>query len=146
MTVIAFRNGVMAADTQATWDETLKTGGEKKIHGARGALIGIAGDTTSGEIFVRWFRAGRPDKRPRIPADKFDALVAFQDGSLAVFDNRLQQIDVSSEFFAVGSGREVALGAMEVGASASQAAAAAIKWSAGCGGKVVTRRLPTPKA
>ena len=146
MTVIAVRNGCMASDTQATWDEALKTEKEKKIFSARGALIGVAGDTTSASVFVRWFRSGRPDKRPKIPNDKFDALVLFPDGTMAIFDNRLIQIEVTSEFFAIGSGREVALGAMEVGATAAQAAAAAVKWSSGCGGRVVTRRLKISKS
>jgi len=48
---------------------------------------------------------------------------------------------VRAPFYALGSGYQVAMGAMEFGATAEEAVRAAIKWDTGSGGDVTVLRL-----
>ena len=140
MTVIAYARGIMAADTMCVWDDVVKSSGQIKVYTVRGHLLGVSGeDVTAEEQFRSWFRSGCPERRP-IPGS-LDVMVVGPSGAISVWDQRLIQTKIAHPFFAIGSGREVALGALEVGASARQAVASAIKWSPQCGGSIMVKRL-----
>jgi ATP-dependent protease HslVU (ClpYQ) peptidase subunit len=117
MTTIAYRDGVMAADSCEIWGG-LKIAGSQKLYRVGEAVIGVAGDSAAGNEFIAWYRAGMPKrKRPALKKGiEFYALVATPEG-LAFWDE-LAQDRINAPFFAIGTGLKYAMGAMGAGATA----------------------------
>jgi ATP-dependent protease HslVU (ClpYQ) peptidase subunit len=147
MTTIAFRDGIMAADTQETAGESQMRC--KKIFRAtspkgRRVLIGTAGGSFAGMIYVDHFKSGK--ERP-ITIDYMDIEEDFHnliwDGTNLFEVNWLwRPIKVPRpKFFAIGSGAPAALGAMHMGASAKEAVNVAKKIDIYTGGRVVSMKL-----
>ena len=137
MTVIAFRDGVMAADTCAVWFGDLKDMGCHKIMRAGKKLIACAGiGCPSDAAALKWYKEGMPPW----PEMNFVMLIAAKKGlklatTLGGFDL------VKAEYFAIGAGAQCAMGAMYMGASAEEAVQAAIKHIDGCAGDVDVESL-----
>lgn len=146
MTTIVYRDGVMAADRLIT-SNGIRRGHSKKIFkAANGALIGVSGSAGLADRFVSWIGdGGREEERPRIPegSDLF-AIVAYPEGEVAVFSERLVPQVIEAPFAATGSGNEIALGAMAMGASAERAVAVAIEFDAYSGGTIDTVAFDAP--
>jgi ATP-dependent protease HslVU (ClpYQ) peptidase subunit len=139
MTVIAYRDGVVAADTMAVIDNYVKLSDEIKIAKRNGHLFGMSGDDCPKmEEVVRWFF--QKNKKP-LRGFKFECMVITPAGIIQQWDQRARYETLNLPFYAVGSGKEYAIGAMEVGATAQQAVEAAIKWCPTVGGKVLVRKL-----
>jgi hypothetical protein len=122
MTTIAFRDGIMAADTMMS--QSVYRGRCLKItRTGAGDLVALCGDSGMAHPFAAWIDAGLPrDGLPRMPTGTdFGAFVAFADGRFAVFSEKCLPQFVEAEFHAMGSGNEVAIGAMAMGASAEEA-------------------------
>ena len=127
MTVIAVRNGRIAADSRETW-----AGGDtialteklfrKKI-GRREHIIATAGDTYSGMVYFDWYGSGKD------PPQTLTDLWLEEDFQILVWDcrqlytvNHLRRMTpVVEPFYAIGCGRKSALAAMHMGASARRA-------------------------
>ena len=138
MTVIAYRSGVMASDTKVGICANLKIHQGDKVFKRKGHLFGIAGsDCPSNDNFLKWFFGNRDD----MSEFEFEALVVVSDGCMFLIDQRGSEYPIDQEFFALGSGQEVAMGAMEMGATAVQAVEAAIRWAAQCEGEVTSISL-----
>lgn len=145
MTTIAYRNGVIAADTRGTDDEyhpgIYRT---EKLFTVDGDIIATAGDDASGMMFVDWYGKKKNGKRPKPPSALTEAgadfcvLVLTKDG-LFWADKWCRLIKITDEFYAIGSGRAYAMGAMDHGATAEQAVHTAMKWDPNTGGNVETR-------
>lgn len=125
----------MVADSRVTGGVHFKS---KKIFQIDGKLIGIAGTMTHALKFVEWVTHGTPmnfvyDKE----ACSFDALV-MDGGFLIHYDNELAPIVVDEPYYAIGSGAEYALGAMDAGASPQRAVELAILRDECSGPPVVT--------
>ena len=134
MTTIAYRNGVLAADSRVTVSS--EAGGDrtfnceklfrKFVAGPEGAIeeviLATAGDSTSGMVFVDWYGSGHepPVQQFIAAAADFTVLVLRKDG-LWEYDAWCRGMQIKDEFYAVGSGTKLALGAMEMGASALKA-------------------------
>lgn len=141
MTAIAYRNGVMAADTACNIAGILIH--VPKVMKVRGHLIGVCGNNTPpDEYLLKWFfaTAAGENKTP-IPTFEFDAMVVTPKAKIQVWDQRGVYEPISAPFFAVGSGSDFCMGAMEMGATAVQAVRAAIKWGPAIRGQVISRRL-----
>lgn len=124
MTTIAFRNGVMASDTMLSGDNLVRGKSEKILRTpSAGHLVALCGASTMVLPFAVWIELGEPqDALPRLPPDsEFAAFVAYADGRFAVFSQKFLPQFAQAEFHATGSGNEVALGAMAMGASAEEA-------------------------
>jgi hypothetical protein len=140
VTAIAYRDGVMAADTQCT------TGHIKwhspKIAKHKGYLLGAAGNPPSVTGLIRWYfqALGKPT-RPKLEGYEFDLLVVTPKGRIELWDQRGQFEPIRYRFWAVGCGAECCLAAMDMGASAPRAVRAAIKFADHCGGRVTTCKL-----
>lgn len=140
MTCIAYRDGVMAADSE------MNIGGVKslcvKIAKKNGHLIGLCGsDCPPLAEFLDAFAEQDEDARKLMKDFNFAGLVVTPAGEMQLWDQKLTFEPLKTSFYAIGSGGDVAIGAMEMGADARKAVKAAIKWSVGCGGHVATRRL-----
>lgn len=153
MTTIAYRNGVIAADSRTTLET--EGGGARmflceklfrKTSGITGetVIIATAGESSPGMVFVDWFGSGKdaPDNFIIGEAD-FTCLVLQKDG-LWEYDAWCRGVKILDEFYAIGSGAKAALGALHMGASAVKAVEVACKIDHYSGPPVVSMRLAPP--
>jgi len=143
MTTVVYRDGVLAADRQVTMGVTHVGKMRKVYRRPDGALIGGRGDTSLLVKFFDWFMAGEQGYRPRLKsayADGDDAetqlIIVRPNGSVELHDSLGYTPIQKGKFFAIGSGAEVAYGALEMGATAVQAVRAAAKHDIHTGGGV----------
>jgi ATP-dependent protease HslVU (ClpYQ) peptidase subunit len=126
MTTVAYRDGVMAADSAGEWSGIRSRA--TKIHRVNGVLIGGSGNVTDIQTFIRWFEAGadqanKPEFRQYRGADdapEFEILIADHDG-LTWWSEAFQPDRVEDDFWAIGTGRAAAMAAMYMGADAGKA-------------------------
>ena len=153
MTCIAYRNGVLAADSQETDGNNIKTPCQKLFRIAkgknRGHIVGTQGASFSGMVFVDWYSGDRPEmpssERDLIDGDDGFGILILTPQGLYEADKSCRPVPVSAPFYAVGDGAGIAIGAMEMGASAKQAVQAACKHNIYCSGPVIAMRLaPLP--
>lgn len=144
MTAIAYRDGIMAADTMSVVDEHVKLLDEQKIGKHKSHLFAISGENCPTlKDFKTWFfpDLGQPRRKPYGGNFKFEAMVVTPEGEIQQWDQRGTYEVMKLPFYAIGSGKEVCLGALELGATARQAVAAAIRWCPTVGGRVTSKRL-----
>ena len=154
MTTIVYRDGVMAADSQVT--VTSEAGGSRKfkceklyrrdVPGFGECIIGLAGGSFDGLVFLDWLVSGNPEPPQRLidgGAD-FTAIVLSKAG-LHEYDMWCRPDRVLERFYAVGSGSKAALGALHMGASAKEALQIAARVDAYTGGKSTTMSLAKTK-
>lgn len=150
MSTIVYRDGVMAADSRAYSGNTAPIGNKRKITRlADGSLVGVSTTQpgTSERIaqwldeltecnplaFQDWAQA------PAIPdIGSFTALTVRPDGTALLFENSLFPSIVTAPYYAIGSGREYALGALVGGSSALQALRVAVELDVWSGLPIVT--------
>jgi ATP-dependent protease HslVU (ClpYQ) peptidase subunit len=141
MTTIAYRDGVLAGDTLLSYGPTQMPGHFRKVHKlGNGALYGFAGSAEVGEIMRRrLINIGQNDgileDATDLKGEPFEAILVQPDGETFFFENRTW-CRLEFPYVAMGSGKEHAMGAMHVGASAKQAVKAAITLDSATGGKV----------
>jgi len=138
MTTIAYRSCTLAADSLGVDDSSSLKSTVSKLFKLSNCIVGFAGDTGSGHKFVKWVDAGMPDKRPTFPKKcDFDAVVVYRDRA-EVWDEDMMAVPIEDEFYAIGTGAGVAMGAMDMGADAARAVEAATRWDANTGGKIIS--------
>lgn len=134
MTVIAYRDGVIAADRMST-NSGWKRAVTKLIrHGD--VVYGITGYIVHLDALIAWHRAGAyPGDYPKFQeTNNFSRLVVARKGSLFAYEDTPFPIDYSNDrFVAFGSGRDFAIGAMECDAGAVKAVSVACTHSDSCG-------------
>ncbi len=121
MTTIAYRDGIMAADSKIS-DRGCYVGSTQKIFRADdGTIGGMAGCLGDLGIFRDWLLSGRVGPCEFMD-DSSEALFVTPDGRVwnAFHGGRIFEITGPS-YFAAGSGFRIALGAMAAGASAAEA-------------------------
>ena len=163
MTTIAYKNGVMAADT-------------REVHGAPGhevigdctklirfhdvnrfcILVGMAGDSAASAVVAQaivtqartrssenadfWSRV-REEVGDRVKDADFSLLVFFgSTEQLVTVDDMLEPLPRPEPFWAIGSGAKIALGAMAYGASPVEAVQIACRFDLYTGGDVHSYR------
>lgn len=141
MTTVAWKGNVLAADTMATnLDNNLRSK-VTKLHRLPGRIIGFAGDIQSSLRFIEWMQLGdRNAKKPRYKFCEFDAIELNAEGAW-LWDHDFGAMKIENNFYAIGSGAPVAIGAMEMGASPLKAIHVAAKWDANTGGNVISLKL-----
>jgi hypothetical protein len=156
VTVIAVRDGTIAADSRVTVDS--EGGGSRafvctKLYLLKEmeVVIGVSGEGFAALRFVEWYQTIPMRKKGRKRRDtdfingdaSFSALVLHKSGKLEEFDRWLIPEEVmlgpdTQPFYATGSGCKAALGAMSMGATARQAAEIACRWDPYCAPPVVS--------
>lgn len=134
MTCIAYRKGVMAADTQMTFGDGSKAKVSKVVRLPDGSLLGTAGSKRVVEKLKAWALADfDPAHKPKLnnKSEMEGLLVKKVDGSIWLYDWTLDPDKLEDEFFAIGSGGAYALGAMAKGATAVQAIRIAARYDSG---------------
>lgn len=134
MTTIAVKDGVMCSDSQGTSSFILPCG-IKKIYRVGDNHLGFSGSFPLVEKFLDWYKGSRERD---LPGNELCVLEMDHKGNVTLFN--LVGGEVSSfsvgKYYAIGSGQDFAMGAMEVGASAEEAVKAAIKLDPDTGGRV----------
>lgn len=117
--------------------------GDQKLIKVDGWIIGCSGEKCPPMAgLAKWFgsKKGLESRKPW-PRYKFNLLLLSPDGVLYLLDEKGDLEAVKEDFWAVGSGAEICIGAMSQGADATAAVRAAIKFASGCGGEVRTETL-----
>lgn len=142
VTIIAYKDGVMAADT-ATFQGDLKIARTSKIvRRADGALAGASGRTGTIQKFNVWFLAGASGEfDPKCEEDGFMAIMISAAGIVSKMNFAGEIYSVYAPFYANGAPEDFALGAMAAGASAEEAVKLCIEYSDGCGGDVQVEEI-----
>ena len=124
MTTIAWKQGVLVADKQATGDgELMHTC--TKMYKRKGYAMGFAGVLHEGLQFIDWYEK----KEGKCPLKKTEGLVMnLTTGQCTHWEAKGKiGVPVEDDCTAIGSGSALAIGAMEAGASALRAVAIAAK-------------------
>lgn len=129
MTTIAYRDGVLAADSGVCSDSGWCMGHtDKLIHLPDGGCFGCSGDGAEVLVFERWMTSGRHGSPEGTSSVR--AIVVWGDGSVQVLNGRGDAATVrwiGNGFVAIGSGWPVAVAAMMAGADAVRAVEIAIE-------------------
>lgn len=141
MTTIAYKDGVIAYDSLVTAGDTVMYDDFDKKSERDGVLFFGAGSTQDIQLLITAYFG-------EVPSFDLDArALVFRDGRLSVLcfsDGRVYESDVLLDRnYAIGSGRDHAFTAMDMGASALQAVELAAKRDTCTGGLIRTFTLPT---
>ena len=141
MTTIAYRDGVLAADTLVT-EQGRICGHTKKIRVHKGVLWGTTGCLIHQGQFDSWMLSGMRGAPPsmKTEANATSSAILIADQHLLTFDDHGWDAMPLPEFYAVGSGGPIALGAMAAGASAAEAVACAARFDVYSGGSITELR------
>jgi hypothetical protein len=125
MTVIAYKDGVVAADTQTTWG-TSRVFGPKLVRLPCGGVAGGAGDASASQAALNWLASGGSldgsEGKAFVPnIEGADVLIAKGDGTLWMLTSRFPAWPVNPAPVAIGCGSDAALIAMSLGLSAVEA-------------------------
>lgn len=150
MTTIAARRidgkWAIAADSQETveGEDTgdIKLPCQKLFVLGNGALVATAGNTVAGLKFVSSVaKTAHGTMQPNgfVPdaGAPFECLVLDRFGYLWAWDEDVTPVEITTEFWAIGTGRMCAFAAMEMGATPRQAVAIAAKYDPYTGGDIV---------
>jgi hypothetical protein len=155
VTTIAYRSGIIAADSRETWETD---GGGASVNnceklfrkrvGKRDVVIGTAGGSYSGMVFVDWFGSGKDI--PTILSDldlEEDFIVMVLDrGKVYTANHLCRLVEDVNPFIAIGSGRKAALAAMHCGRGAREAVAVACRVDPYTAPPITTMQMPGWKA
>ncbi len=137
MTVIAVRNGIMAADTGARAGSLKRYA--TKLFVIDKAVLGFSGTLGDGHTFINWWKSGHDlDAVPEFKqyrgsddAPDIHVMVMTKDG-IELWTEHFQPHPIEMEYWAIGIGAQAALGAMHAGADAFHAVEAACSVVEGC--------------
>lgn len=139
MTTAAYRNEILAADSQMTG----RGGARIKVKKIRrlkdGSLYCGSGTAAVINKMERWLDGG---KEPEIGEDdEVEAILIKSDGTVWLVDEDLELEQVEDEFTAIGTGAGIAIGAMACGKTAEEAVEIAAKHDSGTSLPVHTMKL-----
>ena len=143
MTTIAYKNGYLAFDGRLVSGGSVVTDSNIKGIKTKDYLIAAAGHAGLCDAFLEW---GQNDFKQTLTPKCENSLVAEadftgikidKDGHVVIYDENFFPITVGTiEQYAIGSGGELAMGAMAMGATAKQAIEIAAKYDVNTGGKI----------
>lgn len=132
MTTIAFKNGSLAVDRQASDGGLRYTTRQKSFKTRGGTVYAIAGSLACGLSAVEWIKGAREDS---CPLDDDTIVIEFCTitGRLLVWEAPGYPVEHVDAIGAWGSGNELAIGAMAAGATPEEAVEIAAEWDSGTG-------------
>jgi hypothetical protein len=140
VTVVAFRDGVMAADTRLS-DYNSASRATKLVRLPDGGVAGGCGAWVAAYAGLKWLADGGSadgsEGKSLLPdVDGATILIARPDGSLWLLENRFPAYPLIDKAAVIGCGSEAAKLAMALGKSAAEAVALVTKQDIYCGGPV----------
>lgn len=141
MTTIAYRDGVLAADSMISTNSGRYCGAVAKIWKRDdGALLGAVGGAGDAAKLRDWFLSGSDELPPALPEEGQGILIK-PDGTVWLAHGQSPMYEVDWPFHAEGSGAAFAIGAMAHGASAEQAVSIACGYDVFSGPPVVVLKV-----
>lgn len=150
MTTIVFANNELSGDGRCTIGDTVISDEIIKVYNINNRLVGFAGRYASGLKFLEWFeefdnanvvQQQVPFVSVNIPElmedEDFTGIVAYPEGYVMLFEGGKAFYEVQAPY-AIGSGADIALGALDQGATAEEAVRVACKRNVLSGGVVTT--------
>lgn len=140
MTTIVYRDGLFAADSRLTSNDTIEPGVYDKIFRLKdGSLYGASGDVS----FIDAVRASieKDEAPPGYPLDRMLAIHIDRKGKVWEFTGEGGWFMLCGEYHAWGSGTKFAYGALSMGATAAEAVERAIQFDIYSGGPVLVLQL-----
>lgn len=137
MTVIATDGESMAGDSLTTASGQIVAYRAKVVQFADGRIAGACGDTTECRKLMRWLEHG--GDKPTV-GDAY-AIVLNTDGSVEYWDKEFEPLPYVIPM-AIGSGGDLAIGAMLAGADPERAVKLAMERDRHCGGEVTVIHRP----
>ena len=134
MSVIAWDGKSLAVDKQGTCGDMRLT--VKKARMLKNdVVLAWAGDQEQGLVLARWYMDGADiSEWPEFQKEEQWTQLIIADGNTICYYETEPEIQrVNDSFMAWGSGRELAMGALAMGANAEQAVNIAIKFNVHCG-------------
>ena len=137
MTTIAFRDGTLAGDSRVSAGDMVITDKATKVHRLRdGRLLGWSGSVED----AHRLRQSLSKKTPRPANLNVTALLVHTDGSIHLFEGN-EWVKQTEPYYSLGSGSPYAMGAMDAGATATEAARIGSKRDVSSGGKIKCVKL-----
>lgn len=145
MTCIATDGRTLAADSRQTAEGMIVNDAATKVfHAKDGSAVGVAGNCASAELARAWFEAGEDfGTIPKLEDKDFAALILRPDGAVQWMGVSFAAVPYAVPA-AIGSGDELALGAMLAGKSPSEAILIAASRMTNVGGPVVELEAKRP--
>ena len=142
MTVIAYRNGIMAADSCVSQGSMAVGTMPKIVKTPGGWLAGGAGLAKTIREFLKWAdKDFAPAHRPKAKAADLSGIAVSPEGVVFFYEDEWDAFTIDGPYHAIGSGGDAALIAMDMGASAKRAVKAACKRIHGCAEPIVILTL-----
>lgn len=141
MTTIAYRDGVIAADTLATWGSS-RDGAFTKVAKRGPYLAGVSGGVAACQRFLDWFSMGLRGDPPQMPdGDRTShGIIILPDDRMLTWGPTGWERTRIIDHYAMGSGGEFAQGALAMGATAERAVQVAIQYDTKSGGDITVLR------
>lgn len=146
MTIVAYRDGIMAADS-AIWasDKHIICSYRKKImRSDGGSLFGTSGSVANSLRAERHIKTCGLDFskfKDVLPDGNFSGLLVMPNGKIFILEADMWPQPIRMKWAAIGAGSTFSMGALAAGASAEQAVRLAIKHTDCGGGPVQVERL-----
>lgn len=141
MSVVVYKDGIMAADSKAYGGKgQCSPGWKRKAHRLEdGTRVGVVSACPGEpERFVAWLAAGADPEAWKGDKPDLRALIVKPNGDVYLAaDSCYFSGPIQCDCYAIGSGSEFAFGAMAMGASAEQAVRIAMMHDPNCGGEPV---------
>lgn len=119
MTTIAYRDGVVAADTRSTRGGFILPGSSPKLFRMLdGGVAAVTGDYAPGVSFIEWLKA--PDGKPEPSLGEATVIRFRADRTITIYECDGSYAE-TAPFCAWGSGMTPALAALHAGLSAADA-------------------------
>lgn len=134
MTTIAWDGKSLAGDRRVSFGGITDAKVSKIVRREDGALAATAGNSSLCAAFRRWFLAGEEGERPALDkgTETSNALIIRPSGLLIIHDLS-GWYDADAPLYSMGSGWEIALGAMAMGAHAEEAVRVASRFDGNTG-------------
>jgi len=144
VTIVAYRDGVLASDSRVTINDFIDSDTCKKIYRlSDGSLLGLAGNHGTAFVLENLLREWVKSNKGRLPPGPFkkvEAIFVRPDKTVWVYGAGWEKWGYKTPV-AIGNGMLVATGAMDTGATAKEAVKATIKRNIYCGGRVQVLKL-----
>ncbi|MBO6510136.1 MAG: hypothetical protein JJ979_16935 [Roseibium sp.] len=127
MTTIVYREGTLAADS-GVFDRGVQCGTVRKIaKSPSGSMGGVAGCLGDSAAFLGWLKSGAEGEPPEFKDDESEGILVSPDGKVEWIGRGRKRFEIKADYYAIGSGFAVAMGALEAGAGATTAIRIACK-------------------
>lgn len=125
MTTVAWKDGILAADSQVTQDDVKYLSADKITIINKDLVISGAGDSNECLRMERWFKSvgadweEQIDKKPQVKKT-YEAIVISKGRPYTIYRDGPPE-PIAHPFYAIGSGWKFAMAAMYLGKSATEA-------------------------